>query len=483
MAFKRWIQGVAVFLGLGMLPVSVMAQESSAGASEKLLAPIQVQGMQAQPVAKQVANAPADQPSSSTQVWSLPTENSSGKLDVLQLKDVDINDVLNLFSSRTGVNIIAGKGVQGRVTMFLRNVDVRTALALILKSNGFAYEEHENVLAVMPEAEYAQKHGFAFGVKMKTEVFDLSYIKAENIIKIITSMLTSDVGKVDSDPSFNKVIITDTEQNMERIRKVIVSLDKYEKEVLVEARIMQVTFKEGQSTGIDWTTLLADPHRYRVKVQGAFSLGDVNKVATIGTLDRDGYQAVLQALATLGTTKTLASPSIAVINNQEAKIHIGKTQPYVTTAQTVTASGPSTTAESVNFIDIGVKLNVTPMIHDDGYITMKIRPEVSTATEFITSGDQKNQIPIVNTSEVDTTIRVMDGVTIVIGGLIKDEATKNNSRIPFLGDMPLIGKAFRSDTRSKNQEELVIFLTPHIISGDVAVDPEKYFMIKDSKHY
>lgn len=486
--------------------------------------------------------------SPAVQARKLPSVNSSGRLDVLQLKDMDINDVLNLLSSRTGLNIVAGKGVQGRVTLFLKDVDARAVLALILKSNGFAYEEHAGIIEVMSAGEYEKRHGAAFGIDMqtelfnldyigadmaakalgsiltrdtgtvqiddasgelvvtdtvanmervrrmlaaldkpqketRTEVFKLSYLKAEDAARSLVSVLTKESGKIDIDQVSNALVVTDTVRNVERVRRVVESLDKHQKEALIEARIVQLSLSEGQNSGVDWSAWIPQQERYHVELTGDFELGSVNKIATIGTLSRDGYQAVIQALATTGTTKTLSKPSIAVINNQEARIHIGKTQPYVTTSQTVSATGPSTTAETVSFIDVGVKLNVTPMIHDDGYITMKIRPEVSTATEFITTGEQKNQIPIVNTSEVETTVRVKDGVTIVIGGLIKDDAAVGNSRVPVLGDIPFLGRAFRSDTRSTTKEEIVIFLTPHIISGDAPVDPDTYFLLKGYKSY
>ena len=390
MGFKTWS---AVLMLTGLLAVPAVAQDAStnsaSNAQPELNMPQAVTptpGPYQDPGTATVQNA-GPGAGNNTQVWNLPTANVSGRLDILQLKDMDINDVLNMLSARTGVNIVAGKGVQGRVTMFLKNVDVRTALTLILKSNGFAYEEHDGVLAIVTEAEYEQKHGTAFGVDTKTEVFDLSYAKAESIAKTLVSMLSKDVGKIEPDTTFNKLIITDTSENLERIRKVIVSLDKSEKEVLIEARIVQLTLKNGKSAGINWTTYLAEPHRYRVTLGSNLSLSEtLGQFATIGTLDRDGYHAVLQALASEGSMKTLSSPSIAVTNNQEAKIHIGKTQPYVTTAQTVTATGPITNSETVNFIDVGVKLNVTPMIHDDGFITMKVRPEVSTANDFLTTG-------------------------------------------------------------------------------------------------
>ena len=174
---------------------------------------------------------------------------------------------------------------------------------------------------------------------------------------------------------------------------------------------------------------------------------------------------VIQALVNLNKSHVLSTPRIAVMNNEEARILVGTTKPYVTSTTTTTTSGP-TVSEDVKFIDVGVKLHVTPTIHPDGYVTMKIRPEVSSAATYITTG-QNNQIPIVDTSEVETTVQVRDGVTIVIGGLIKDEKTGQDSKVPLLGDIPLVGAAFRNTNHLKEKTEIVIFLTPRIISGDL----------------
>ena len=165
-------------------------------------------------------------------------------------------------------------------------------------------------------------------------------------------------------------------------------------------------------------------------------------------------------------TNILSSPSITTVNNKEAKILVGSTQPYVTTTTTTPSSGPTTTAESVNFIEVGVKLYVTPTIHNDDFITMKIKPEVSSVTSSLKTSDN-NEIPIVESSEAETTVLVKDRVTIVIGGLIKEEKVKNTEKVPILGDIPFFGNAFRNESDKVTKTEIVIFLTPRIISGDV----------------
>jgi len=182
----------------------------------------------------------------------------------------------------------------------------------------------------------------------------------------------------------------------------------------------------------------------------------------------------LEALETVGDTNILASPSVTSLNNQEAKILVGTTEPYVTTTTTTTSSGPATTAESVNFIDVGVKLYVTPAINQEKFIKMKIRPEISSVTDTLETSTN-NKIPIVETSQAETTVMVKDGVTIVIGGLIKEEKVNTTNKIPVLGSIPVLGAAFRSVDNSTKKTEIVIFLTPRIISGEVPSERQVVF--------
>jgi type II secretory pathway component GspD/PulD (secretin) len=158
---------------------------------------------------------------------------------------------------------------------------------------------------------------------------------------------------------------------------------------------------------------------------------------------------------------------VTVVNNQEAKILVGSAEPYVTSTVTTSASGPNTTAESVIFLEVGVKLYVTPTISNDGFITMKIKPEVSAVTDSLTTSNN-NQIPIVSTSEAETTVMIKDGVSIIIGGLIKEEKVHMVKGVPMLGRIPLIGAAFRSESDSVKKTEIAIFLRATIIKGDTA---------------
>jgi len=398
-------------------------------------------------------------------------------LDTLAIKDMDINDVLKLLSAKSGLNIIAGKSITGRVTIFLQNVEVHDALTIILSSNDLAYMESRGVVQIMTNVDYEQATGHKFGVNCETKVFNINYAKADELAKTVGQMLTKDIGSIEFDARSSTLVVTDVPSKIDQIEVMINAMDRMEKEVFIEAKIFQVALGDEYQMGVNWEKLILKTNNTGVGLSSSFpisgSLTTGVGAMSIGTLSSGSFSQVVQALDSFGKSRILSSPRLAVINNQEANILIGTTTPYTTSTTTSTTSSP-VTAESVSFIDTGVKLHVTPVIHDDGFITMKIKPEISNVEAKPYTDANGNSIPIVDTSEVQTTVRVKDGVTIIIGGLMKNELINNKNKIPVLGDIPFLGKAFGNETRNMQKTEIVIFLTPHIINGDVHADPDSY---------
>lgn len=465
--------------------------------------------------------------------------NGKGKstyLDVLDLKNMDVMDVFKLISQKSGVNIVAGQNVKGRVTVYLKGVDVQDALRIIVDAYGWAYTKDGDIVKIITAQEYEAKYGQKFGqetetriqqlghisptdlavvlnqikstvgkvipdeksssvilidepkkldemgmiitrmdVPITTETFDLSYAQAEEISGKISEVLTPVVGKMKFDKRSNRIVVADTASKLKDIKHIIDAFDKKDEEVLIEAKIIQIVLSDEHKTGVDWEGIVQDYHS--LDLTGHFDvIGTTDKrgKVSIGTIGDDDYTALLEALQTVGVTNILSSPRIVAVNDKEAKILIGSTEPYVTNTVTTPSSGPTTTAESVNFIEVGVKLFVTPTIHNDGFITMKIKPEVSSVVRNITTSTN-NVIPVVETSEAETVVMAKDGVTIVIGGLMKDEKIQTTKKVPFLGDIPILGYAFKNDSDKVKKTEIAIFLTPRIITGDVQAKTDSPF--------
>ncbi len=444
----------------------------------------------------------------------------------LDIKNMDIVDVLKIFSMQSGLNIVAGKNVRGNVTLYLQDVEVDKAFEILMASNELAYEKEGDIINVMNERDYEVMYGrklhdrsqikvvhlkYAAAADVakalneiksrigkvvsddrsnsvvlldspaailqmeeaiekmdtlsRTEVFVFNYANVKDLEPRIAELVTKGVGQVKIDERTNRMVLTDTHQKMEQIKKILSSLDARTKEVLIEARIIEVALSDEYKLGVDWKTLLGKEFgaQFTSGMVGPFVIGEAAS-STLG-LDKAGrYTGFVKLLDTIGKTDVLSSPRITVVSGQEAKILVGSKEAYVEESTTTSADGVQATAKSVKFVDVGVKLYVTPTINEEGFITMKVKPEVSDLKEY-KSIDSKN-IPIITTSEAETQVMIKDGATIVLAGLMKDKQVKSLSKVPVLGDIPLLGALFRSKTDTTTKTELVILLTPYIVTGD-----------------
>lgn len=456
-------------------------------------------------------------------------EDNKPKRISLDIKGMDIVDVLKLLSTEGNLNIVTGKNVTGRVSMFLKDVDVWDAFEIIIAANGLAYERKANIVKVMNDRDYELAHGKKYDDKrilktykpryigakdvsvalnqvktalgkvvvdeasntlilfdvpeqietmediieetdreakiLQTRIFELNYAESDKLKEQLQEILTKNVGVLKTDARTNKIVVVDYPSKIVQIEEMVKAFDAKTKQVLIEAKIIQVTLTDQYKMGIDWK-FIASKHfnitafniSRALDTQGAQVVGG----AAVPTSSED-FKIIMDMLKTFGDTKTLSTPRITAINGQEAKILVGSKEVYVTST-VVASESTTTTSEEVQFVDVGVKLYVTPTINEDGFITMKIRPEVSSVSSTFTKQDGTT-IPIVGTSEAETSVLIKDGVTIVMGGLMKNQNTKTVHKLPFLGDMPFLGALFRRTEDTVTKTELVIFLTPHIISG------------------
>jgi MSHA type pilus biogenesis protein MshL len=468
----------------------------------------------------------------------------------LDLKGMDIRDVLKILSQKSGLNIVADNTVKGTITLYIKDVSVMDALNIIVSTNNLAYEESGSLIRIMNDRDYEMIYGKRFNdrtkteiIKLKyanaqeignavnqiktnigkiisdnvsntivlidspenidkmkklisqmdiplsTEVFSLDYAKAESLKDKIGEIVSKDVGSIKFDERTNKIVVKDTQQKIEDIRKVVSAFDETTKQVVIDANIVQVTLSDKYSYGIDWMDIakIGD-----LKLTGDTNLSTGLSNVTPSTLSiattGGNYSAIVSLLKTYGKTNVLSRPRITVVDGQEAKILVGAKEVYVTSEVTTTSGGTYHTTDHVQFVDVGVRLAVTPEINKAGFVTLKIKPEVSNADATKTvqlknpDGSTRTIVPYVTTAEAETFVVVKDGATIIIGGLMKDTLIDHKERVPFLGDIPLIGRLFSAKGKSKEKTELVIFLTPHIIAGDKTTEEaQKYIAEWDKK--
>ena len=442
----------------------------------------------------------------------------------LDIKGMDIVDVLKMLASKTNMNLAIDKNVTGRVTVFLKDVHPQEALEMILVSNGLVPDKQGEITRIMTEQVYEQLYGYQYSdtreklrIKLKyarpqdvavvlnqfkshigrivadeasgavilfdtkknneemskmieemdmpleTGFFEVNYAKGEKIVEMLQDMITKGVGSVKWDSRSSQLMVTDYPLKLQKIREAILAFDERTKEISLEAKIVQVALNDQTSLGVDWEYVL----NKKMDVKSMFvdslitTTGNKWTIGKSNPQHHNDYSAIIVALQSVGKTKVLSSPTLTVVNNEEASILVGSKQVYVTTTA-VQGQTSTQTAEAVNFVDVGVKLHVTPAITHDGFISLKIKPEVSSATQSYTTSTG-NKIPIVETSEAATTVLIENGQTIMIGGLMKDEKISNQNGIPWISKVPLIGFFFRNTADSRNKTELAIFLTCKIL--------------------
>jgi len=452
----------------------------------------------------------------------------------VDFKQVDVVEALKWLAKHVGLNIAVGKGVSGKVTLFLKDVPAGDVLDLILSTNKLAYEKKGDVISIMSEKEYSALYGenytdprqvqtlslkyaapadiqtiieqlksdigkvivdknsgtvilidapnkiaqmqeainkLEFSSQKRTSllsaVFNLKYARVEALEAEILRILTPDVGKLKMDKRTNTFIITDFPHKIREIKQMLIAFDKRPQQVLVEARIVQVTLSDKFQMGIEWEKLFADANLHSLDFKGSFPLGpslSSEQKISIGSLDADEYTATINMLKAIGKTEIISSPRLAVLDGEEARINIVSKEAYVTETIEETEVGTET-AEAIEFLDVGTKLSVTPTVHKDGFISLKIKPEISSVSKTLTT-DKGSIVPIVDTSELETKVLLRSGAIVVIGGLVKEKRKRTAKQMPVVGDIPVGGNLVKSTDEDIERKELVVFLSPRLISGE-----------------
>jgi len=403
----------------------------------------------------------------------------------IDFKDADIKNVLRVLALKSGVNIVAGDEVTGNVTIRLTDVPWEKALDIVLRTYGFTYERDENVIRVTTIENLKNE-------ELVTESYTLNYANASDVTPSIQEML-SERGRVRYDKRTNSILVTDIPQNLDKVEKIIIALDRMTPQVLVESKMIETTLGDDEKLGINWTTQFsltgsARPTTFpfdAAKGGTRFLPGELlptNDTAdagfpggnrtefpeasatdfTFGTLNFTSFQAVLEVLKSRSDTKVVSNPRIVAMNNKEAKIIVGTRIPIP-----IYELNNETGFYGITGYDeeeVGVKLTVTPSVNQQGYITMKIHPEVSSILSYT---GPNNERPIISTREVTTEVIVRDGQTIAIGGLIKEQTIDSHTKVPVLGDIPILGLLFKKKSKEIDTTDLLIFITPRIMRDEI----------------
>ncbi len=307
-------------------------------------------------------------------------------------------------------------------------------------------------------------------VPTQTQTFELQYADVDALQPEILALLTPEIGELRVDKRTKTFIVTALPHEMEQVQHLIGVFDRRPRQVFLEAKIVQVSLGDDFRMGVNWDHVFQgmDPRfsLNSVSSPGVLSgVGDaVNPAATLTyktILGNGDLNVVLEALKQVGETKILSNPHVAVLDGEEATIKVVTDQPY---AEAQLESGTTNVVgETVVFLEVGVTLGVTPRISADGMIHTTVRPEVSSV---VGSYQAFRTVPIVRRSYAETTVLVKDRETVIIAGMIENSKQNTQTRVPFLGRIPLLGVLFRTTSDQVASKELIAFLTPRIVSGE-----------------
>ncbi|OGX29989.1 MAG: hypothetical protein A2879_03825 [Omnitrophica WOR_2 bacterium RIFCSPHIGHO2_01_FULL_49_10] len=463
-------------------------------------------------------------------MFAFPSFAQEDRTVSIDVQNMGIDAVLKMIADQSGMNVVLSNNVTGTVTVKLDKVSVIQALDSVLKANNYLYAIDNGIITVYTYQDSEQQDRFInlqtkvftlnytdvsdlkkvilsmktargrietneknnqaivtdtpekvkeIEVALKeldqpteTRQYRLLYSKAKDVEPKILQIIPKEKGDVYTDDRTNSIIVKATPVILKNIDNFIGGWDSQHKQVLIEAMILEVTLDETTKLGIEWQQLAQasvdtsgkvgrHPSLVNTAMKFASNLPAAGPAGffKIGSLTADEYSVAIDALKSNANTEVLSSPRIVVIDNEKASILVGSSEPYA-----VATSDPITKllVQDIKYIDVGVKLDVTPQIGEDNYVTMKIHPEVSTARRVA----EVDNVVAKDTTQADTMMMVKDGETIILGGLISNSKKKTINKVPILGDIPLLGIIFQNKNYQDQKKEVVVFITPHILTND-----------------
>ena len=445
----------------------------------------------------------------------------TGKKISLDFQDIEVRRVLQLLADFTEINMVTADTVQGNITLRLKDVPWDQALDIILKTKNLDKRRNGNVIWIAPvteliKSEEEEAKAIAQSVKLaplQTEYIQLSYAKAVDIEKLITQGknssngsnrssgsgadslgdsvggLLSPRGTISTDPRTNTIIVNDTSVKIDQIRKMIDLLDVSVKQVMVEARIVRASTEFSKQMGVKWgilsqginqnsdllvggsdTTLWDlktpdDDGKYTIQrpdnlnVDLGVTAPGASKIA-FGLISLSDFMLDLElsALQADGYGEVISTPKVLTADKQPAKVASGTQIPYQSAE-----GGGANAVSTTEFIDATLSLDVTPSITPDGKIQMMLQIK----NDSVGNPTPTGQLTI-NKNEINTNVLVDNGETVVLGGIFEQTTANQQTKVPFLGDLPYIGRLFRKDVKSDNKSELLIFVTPRIVNDSVS---------------
>ncbi len=416
-----------------------------------------------------------------TTTTATTSATDNGGVGVREFQGDDVGQVLRLLARQAKINMVVSEAVTGTVTMRLEDVTALQAVAIIVKAKSLFMDQIDNVYYIKTGAERTAE-------PTESDSYQFSYGRAKDIAPLLASQLTSkEAPQVDE--RTNTVFFRETRSNIGNIRKMLVQIDKPTKQVMIEARLVEVNANPKQSYGINWAGVVgsaAAPQTIRYSGTNSVTDPTGQLIPNNPTLGSPGNNQILGSLGSLAAgqfailtapqlsltvralnedadAEFLANPRVVTADNMKATIEITRNQPV----PQLNFNEQTATAVFGGFQDkiFGNKLEVRPSVNKDDFITLSVKPEISNKVAdqpFVFAGATVVS-PIIDKRTLDSNVLIKSGDTLAIGGLLQDEVTKSRSKVPIMGDIPILGYFFQERLNARTKRNLLVFVTPTIL--------------------
>lgn len=386
-----------------------------------------------------------------------------GKRLTLYVKDADLTDILRMLSSQFDLNLLATQDVKSVVTVRLNDVPLRLGLEALLRA-GLCnmVEDNEGIVVVKPVKK--EMYG-----ETRSRVFELDYAEATDVVKVIPKMLST-VGTVEvgyrrvadagGSTRSNLVVVNDIPEALDRVAVFLSEFDRPLPQVMIEAKFVETVLSSTDIYGIEWK-LSAAATTGPANIGNEVALPLIFNNMVLGKIKLDQFSATLDILQSRGNSRILANPSTLTLDNHTATVSMGTDVPI---RQVTTDANSGLVIYSWTTKSVPIELSVTPHVMSDGRVNMKVKPSVKAITGWVGSAD--DQRPVISQRTAETDIVVADGEVAVIGGMVRDEETRNIGKIPLLGDIPIIGHLFKKTSITHTKNDLMIFIIPHVVPAE-----------------
>ncbi|NPT61569.1 secretin N-terminal domain-containing protein [Paraburkholderia elongata] len=382
----------------------------------------------------------------------------------LQFRDANVRMVFEALSRTSGLNVIFDRDVRAdlKTTIFVTNASLQDTVDMILMQNQLDKKQlNANTLFIYPATPAKQLEY----QELKVRTFQLSNVDAKQIQSLLKSLLK--IKEVVIDERANTVTIRGTPDTIKVAEEMIAAQDLPEPEVMLEVEVLEVSHERLSNLGIEW------PNSFSVSTPSTVDTWGALHHLPINALNVSGLSATANFKLTDTDANLLASPRIRTRNKEKARILIGDKLPVISSSSTPSTSGPSYT-QMIQYIDVGIKLEVEPQVYRDGDVGIKLNLEVSNITNTIQSGNSQTGLSSlayqIGTRSASTSLRLRDGESQILGGLISDQDRRSADKVPGLGQLPILGRLFSDHNGDHVKTEIVLQITPHIVRPQLSAD-------------